>query len=58
MATITDTFGSTVHAKEPEQYNSNSALLNHGSNDDRDPTAALNNHLLDTESWAEKVTKQ
>ena len=47
-----------MHAKEPEQYNSNPASLDHGSSDDADPTAALNNHLLGTEGWAEKITKQ
>ena len=58
MATTINPFGSTMHAKEPEQYNSNSASLKHGSSDDGDPTAALNNHLLDKEGWAEKITEQ
>lgn len=58
MATTTDPFGITAHTKEPEQYISNSTSLNHGSSDDRDRTAALNNHLLDAEGWAEKITKQ
>ena len=58
MATTTDPFGSTMHAKESEQYNANSASLKHSSSDDRDLTAALDNHLLDKEGWAEKITEQ
>ena len=58
MATTADPFGSNMHAKEPEQYNSNSTSMNHGSSDNGDPTAMLNTHFLDTEGWAEKIIKQ
>ena len=58
MINAIDPFGSTMLAKEPEQYTANSASLDKCSSDNGAPTATLDNHLLDKEGWAEKITEQ
>ena len=45
-------------AEEPEIYDSDPALLDHGPSEDDAPNAALNHHFWDTERWAEQITKQ